>query len=175
MRLSVNAKAVAAALCLVAAGSPAAAQNAAPPADAGAAQQQQQLWSVRCTASTREAPPDFAIEQRAVVTETGRLLTQFTVRVPADTRKPVLMIQAPLGPFLPGGITLDIDGAGATKLDYQTCDANGCYAGSPVPDELLQAKFRGQKLNITLHAPNNQPVKIPMELTGFTAAYRSIQ
>ena len=115
------------------------------------------------------------IEQRAVVTETGRLLSQVTVRVPADTRKPVMMIQAPLGPFLPGGITLDVDGANSFKLDYQTCDANGCYAGSPVSEDLLQALFRGQKLNITIQALNKQPVKIPMELTGFTAAYRNIQ
>lgn len=152
---------------------PAAAQTAG--SDAGAAQQQQQLWAVRCTAGARDAAPDCAIEQRAVVTETGRLLMQFTVRVPADSRKPVMMLQAPLGPFLPGGLTLDIDGANSLKLDYQTCDANGCYAGAPVTDELLQAMFRGQKLNITMQALNKQPVKIPLDLTGFTAAYRNIQ
>lgn len=150
---------------------PALAQTAEAPA-AGAGQP---LWSVRCNATSREAPPDCLIEQRAVVTETGRLLSQVTVRVPADTRKPVMMIQAPLGPFLPGGITLDIDGASPLKLDFQTCDVNGCYAGSPVTDELLQSLFRGQKLNITIQALNKQPIKIPMELTGFTAAFRNIQ
>jgi invasion protein IalB len=147
------------------------AQTNEQPAGGGA----QPAWSVTCTAASREAPLDCVIEQRAVVTETGRLLSRVTVRVPADTRKPVMMVQAPLGPFLPAGIALDVDGAGPQKLDYQTCDANGCYAGSPVSDELLQAMFRGQKLNITIQALNKQPVKIPMELSGFTAAYRSIQ
>lgn len=151
---------------------PAAAQDAAPQAGAAPAQL---LWSVRCTASARGAPLDCAIEQQAVVTETGQLLTKFTVRVPAETRKPVMMVRAPLGPFIPAGITLDIDDGNVLKLDFQTCDANGCYAGGPVSDELLQAMLRGSKLNITIQAMNEQPVKVPMELTGFTAAYRNIQ
>lgn len=152
---------------------PAAAQT---DAENGAAQQQaRQPWSVQCSATAREAPVDCAIEQRAVVSENGRLLTQLTIRVPADTRKPVMMVQTPLGPFLPEGISLDVDGGDAVKLDYQTCDANGCYAGSPVSDQLLQSMFRGQKLNLTIRALNKQEIKIPLELTGFTAAYRKIQ
>ena len=135
----------------------------------------QPLWSSQCTTTSREAPPDCAIEQRAVVTESGQLLIKMTVQVPADTRKPVMMIQAPLGPFLPAGINMDVDGNNPFRLDYQTCDANGCYAGSPISDELLQRMIAGHKLNVTIQALNKQPVRIPMVLTGFTAAYRNIQ
>jgi invasion protein IalB len=63
----------------------------------GAAQQPRELWSVQCSTGARDAPVDCAIEQRAVVSESGQLLTLFTIRVPADTRKPVMMIQTPLG------------------------------------------------------------------------------
>jgi invasion protein IalB len=86
-----------------------------------------------------------------------------------------MMIQTPLGPFLPGGISIDVDNANTLKLDYQTCDAKGCYAGAPVSDEMLQSMFRGQKLNLTVQALNKQPIKIPLDLTGFTAAYRKVQ
>ena len=141
----------------------------------GAAQQPRELWSVQCSTGARDAPVDCAIEQRAVVSESGQLLTLFTIRVPADTRKPVMMIQTPLGPFLPGGISIDVDNANTVKLDYQTCDAKGCYAGAPVSDEMLQSMFRGQKLNLTVQALNKQPIKIPLDLTGFTAAYRKVQ
>lgn len=173
MRRSLQAASLAAGLVLAAVVTPAAAQNGRPSADA--AQPPKELWSVRCTAIARDSAPDCAVEQRAVVTETGRLLMQFTVRVPAQGRKPVMMVQAPLGPYLPAGITLDIDGATPLKLDYQTCDAKGCYAGAPLSDDLLQAMFRGQKLNITIQTLNKQPVQIPMDLTGFTAAYKRIQ
>ena len=84
------------------------------------------LWSSRCTAVSRQTPVDCLIEQRAVITKTGQLLVQVTVRVPAETKKPVMMVQVPLGPFLPGGLVLDIDGKNNVKLDFQTCDANGC-------------------------------------------------
>jgi invasion protein IalB len=144
-------------------------QGGAPP------QQQQEHWIVQCSAAAREGPIDCAIVQRAFITETGRLLTQFTIRVPADTRQPTISIQTPLSPFLPAGITVDVDGANGSKLEYQTCDANGCYAGSPLSDDFLQAMFRGQKLNLTIQALNKQPVKIALELTGFTTAYRKIQ
>ena len=174
MRRSVLAAVAIAGVLWAATETPVAAQDANPQPEA-AQPQQRQLWAVRCTASARAAAPDCAVEQRAVVTENGRLLILFSVRVPADTRKPVMMVQAPLGPFLPAGVTLDVDGAGELKLDYQTCDANGCYAGSPVSDELLQAMFGGQKLNVTIQALNKQPVEVPLDLTGFTAAYRSVE
>jgi len=174
MQRSVCAAAMFGALLWAAAEAPAAAQNAAQQPNA-AQPQQRQLWTVRCIAQARTAAPDCAVEQRAVVTETGRLFVLFTVRVPAGTRKPVMMIQAPLGPFLPAGVTLNVDGGSEVKLDYQTCDANGCYAGSPVSEALLQSLFSGQKLKVTIQAFNKQPVQVPLDLTGFTAAYRSIQ
>jgi len=133
------------------------------------------LWSSRCTAVSRQTPVDCLIEQRAVITKTGQLLVQVTVRVPAETKKPVMMVQVPLGPFLPGGLVLDIDGKNNVKLDFQTCDANGCYAATPVSEDLLGALFAGHKLNVTVQALNKNPIQVPMDLAGFTAAYRNIQ
>jgi len=132
-------------------------------------------WSVRCIADSREAPPDCTIEQRAIVTQTGRLLMQVTIRVPADTRKPVLMVQGPLGTFLPAGLLLDVDGSDFQKLDFQTCEASGCYAASPLTPEQLKTLFNGQSLNINVQSTNKQPIKVPMTLIGFTSAYRKIQ
>lgn len=132
-------------------------------------------WSVRCAAASRETPPDCAIEQRAIVTQTGRLLMQLTIRVPAATREPVLMIQGPLGTYLPAGVTLDVDGSDFQTLEFQTCEANGCYAASPLDGARLKQLFNGQKLNINVQSANRQPLKVPMSLIGFTAAYRKIQ
>ncbi|USG61968.1 invasion associated locus B family protein [Sneathiella marina] len=132
-------------------------------------------WSVHCEAISREALPDCRIEQRAVVTKTGRLLLQVTLQVPADTREPVLMIQGPLGTFLPAGIGLDVDGAELIELPFQTCEANGCFAATPMTADQLEALFGGQKLNVQLQSVNRQPITVPMSLIGFTSAYRKIQ
>ncbi|MEH6527539.1 MAG: invasion associated locus B family protein [Sneathiella sp.] len=139
------------------------------------AKQPDSSWSVQCEAKSREALPDCRIEQRAVVTKTGRLLMQITIRVPAETRKPVMMVQGPLGTFLPAGLQLDVDGSELMKLPFQTCEANGCFAGTPLSSEQLRVLFAGQKLNVRVQSVNKQPITVPMSLIGFTSAYKKIQ
>jgi invasion protein IalB len=132
-------------------------------------------WSSRCTTVSRGTPLDCQLEQRAVVTETGQLLVLLTVRVPADTGKPVLMVQAPLSTFLPEGIRLNVDGQHETKLDYQTCDNQGCYVATPISDDLLKAMFKGVKLNVTIQGLDRRTFTVPMSLAGFTEVYAQIQ
>lgn len=115
------------------------------------------------------------MEQRAFVTESGQLLSLVTVRVPSETKKPVMSIQAPLSIFLPAGLVIDVDAATPVKLDFQTCDRNGCYAGSTISDELLQGMFKGDKMNVTFQNLNKQQFKIPMSLSGFTETFNRIK
>lgn len=132
-------------------------------------------WSVQCPSVSRDALPDCRMKQRAVVTQTGRLLMQITIRVPAETRKPVMMIHGPLGTFLPAGIEIDVDGSNLMTLPFQTCEANGCFAGTPLTSDQLDTLFSGQKLNIQLQSVNKQPITVPMSLIGFTSSYKKIQ
>ncbi|MES0885328.1 invasion associated locus B family protein [Roseibium sp. SCP14] len=132
-------------------------------------------WSVACEATARAAAPNCRMIQRAVVRETGRLLMQITIRVPAGTRKPVFLVHTPLGPFLPAGIAVDIDGTAQPDMNYQTCDAEGCLAAAPLPEPMLQSLISGQKLNITMQSLNKKPITVRMSLIGFTAAYEKIR
>ena len=133
------------------------------------------LWVAQCTSTARDQPVNCFMEQRAVVTETGRLLTKVTVIVLGANRQPVMTVQGPIGAYLPAGVTLDVDGQNKTQLAYETCDRNGCYATTEVSNTLLQAMFAGQVLNVEVQARNRQPIKVPMSLIGFTTAYRSIE
>jgi len=132
-------------------------------------------WSSQCTAPSRDGPLDCMVEQRAVITETGQLLILVTVRVPADTGKPVLTVRAPLSILLPADVTVDVDGQNAVKLDYQTCDNQGCYAFVPIDDGMLQAMFKGLKLNVTIQNLNKQQLTVPMSLVGFTEVYGRVR
>src|SRR5690349_11423715 len=89
-------------------------------------------WSSNCSASARNLPLECAIEQRAFMHQSGQLVAVISIRVPSDTKKPVAMIHAPLGLFLPAGITVDVDGDMAQNYSFQTCNARGCYAGFPI-------------------------------------------
>lgn len=132
-------------------------------------------WSARCAAATRDAALDCQLEQRAVVTETGQLLLLVTIAVPGESRQPMLSIRTPLQMFLPAGVRIDIDGRNAQKLDFQTCDQQGCYTRGPISNALLEAMFKGLKLNIIIESINRQQLTVPMSLEGFTEVYGKVR
>jgi invasion protein IalB len=144
-------------------------------APGGVRAQDELPWSTECSATAREAEPDCEMRQRAFVTETGQLLMLLTIRVPAATREPVMILQAPITTYLPAGIRLDIDGGAATTLEYQTCDDQGCYTATAVSAELLEALRRGSKLNLTIESQQRRSLVIPISLTGFTEVYERIR
>jgi len=132
-------------------------------------------WISACQGPSRADALECQMEQRAVLSGSGQLVGSVTVRVPSQTRKPVLMIRGPLGLSLAGGVGIDVDGAAAETLPLQTCDAGGCYAGAPISDALLDAMFKGKTLNVTFQNLNKEPIKLPMSLTGFSATYGKIK
>jgi invasion protein IalB len=107
--------------------------------------------------------------------ETAQRLATVTVKVPSDTRKPVMMLQTPLGLYLPAGIAIDVDGKLEQKFEVQTCDANGCYAGAPISEELLAGMFRGQGLNLSIQNLGRQKITMTATLVGFTAAFQRVR
>lgn len=132
-------------------------------------------WSSSCSASARNLPLECAIEQRAFLRQSGRLIAMITIRVPSDTKKPVAMIQAPMGLFLPAGMTVDIDGDMAQNYPFQTCNNKGCFVGFPVTDKMLNGMFTGDKLNIIFQYLDKKPFALPMSLSGFKEAYGRIK
>lgn len=134
-----------------------------------------EAWATNCTSPARGQPQDCVMEQRAIASETGQAIAQITIRVPQDTKKPVTMVQVPLGMFLPAGLSVDVDGTLSQIFPFQTCNNGGCFVGFPIPDAMLKAMFNGNKLNITFQNLNKKPVVLPMSLAGFTGAFNRIK
>nr|WP_281380098.1 invasion associated locus B family protein [Prosthecomicrobium pneumaticum] len=132
-------------------------------------------WSTECRADARSGPLSCRMEQRIVVAKTGQLVGMVSIRVPSETREPVAMIQAPLGLSLEGGIALDVDGSTVETLPLQTCDASGCYAGAAIKSEVLSALSRGTTLTLVVQNLDKQPVKLPLSLAGFAAAFAKVK
>src|SRR5688572_30665888 len=127
----------------------AAQQTAAPAAGASAEHKvPESNWVTQCGAKTRQGALDCSVQQTIIKTDTGQMVAQVSVRIPADTRAPVMMVHLPLGLFLPGGVQLQVDQNTVVDLPLQTCDANGCYAGTPVAVDLLGQLQKGRSLRI---------------------------
>ncbi len=147
--------------------------EASPPA-AGAADSQP-TWSSHCNAEGRSETLDCAVVHRLFITNTGQLIGSVTIRMPGDTKEPVMMIQTPIGLFLPAGVSIDVDEKNPQRFELQTCDGNGCYAGSPVSDDLLASMRKGQKFNIKFQGLKKQEIKLQLSLAGFAAAFDKIK
>jgi invasion protein IalB len=86
-----------------------------------------------------------------------------------------MLVEMPLGVYLPGQITLSVDGAPAATIAFQTCDPDGCYAGTEVAASILNALLKGQTLDLQVKNQARQPTSVPISLAGFAKAYGAIQ
>jgi invasion protein IalB len=132
-------------------------------------------WISRCVSETRTTAVDCSVEQTAVVTQTGQLVASVAVRVPHDTRQPVMVIQVPVGLFLPAGVNIQVDEGKPLTFALQTCDLKGCYAGAPLPAETLAAMKTGKKLMVIFQNLQKENISIPLPLDNFAEAYQRIQ
>ena len=156
---------------------PAAAAPTAPAAadQGGANTPPQPGWAARCSSVSRDTPPECAIEQTAVLSKTGQLIVLVNIRVPSDTRAPILLAQLPLGLNLPAGTKIQIDDGKAIDLQIQTCESRGCYASTPIAPDMLAALKAGKQLTLSFQTMTKETVTIPMPLGDFAAAYDKIK
>jgi invasion protein IalB len=132
-------------------------------------------WVARCSSASRGAPLECAIEQSAVLTKTGQLIVLVNVRVPAETRVPVALMQLPLGLNLPAGAKFQVDEGKTSDLQIQTCEARGCYANLQISPDVLAALKSGKQLKVSFQNLAKETISIPMPLADFAAAYEKIK
>jgi len=132
-------------------------------------------WVARCTSLSRDAPPECAMEETAVLTKTGQLVILVNLRITSDTRTPIVLVQLPLGLNLPAGVKLQVDEGKTADMQIQTCENRGCYASMPVPSELLAALKSGKQLKVLFQNLGKETITIPMPLADFAAAYDKIK
>ena len=99
----------------------------------------------------------------AVSTSSGEALAGATVIVPLET-------------FLPGQLTIAVDGGAAKRYNYQFCNQIGCIAQIGLTQADVDAFRAGNAATVTIipaQAPD-QPISLNMSLTGFTAGYNVV-
>jgi invasion protein IalB len=136
---------------------------------------QRPAWNALCTSPSRQGELECAMEQTAVFTQTGQLVAKISLRVPPATRAPVMMIQVPVGLYLPGGISLQVDDKKPEQLAVQTCDLNGCYAGSQISKDLLAAMESGTRLAIIFQNTAQEKITVPLSIGNFSEAFNRIK
>lgn len=130
-------------------------------------------WSRICTTDAENRV--CQIVQTANQNESGQLVFQTAVGYVADNERPIMYMTAPLGIFLPRGLSIfvddETDGLTAT---VQRCDANGCLGVLAMEPELVDKLKKGSNAKVIFGVSAQQNVSVPMSLTGFTNAFNSL-
>ena len=130
-------------------------------------------WITEC--DDQEEGSICTIEHTILVAKTRQRLVTVTFKIEPDAPLPALMIRLPLGLFLPDGIEFQIDAQDSQHLPIQTCNAEGCYAGSTVSQEMLASLMAGEGLTVTFRNLAKKAMTVPVPLVGFGPAYRRVR
>ena len=130
-------------------------------------------WRVECgnDGKVLDCRAVFQVTQR----ETNQLIAAVAIRIPPDTKKPVILIQLPLGIQVTEPVTVQVDQSTPEKFGVQTCTQQGCFVGAPLSDALLAAMRTGKELKVAFANLNKQAVTVTMGLVGFGLAYDKIK
>ena len=149
-------------------------QKATAPAPAAQPSRPPAIWVVNC--SDNNGKLDCRAGQSLFLKNTGQRLVSVAVRVPADTKRPILMVQVPLGVYLPAGASLQIGDDEAKTLPYKGCDQGGCLAEYAVTDAEISAMTKGSDLKVSVQNQDQKPAfTVTVPVTGFAAAYAKIK
>jgi invasion protein IalB len=145
----------------------------APAEAAGQPSRPQANWIVSCS-QTRPGL-ECRAGQSLFIRQTRQRVLSVAVRMPADTKKPVLLLQLPLGVYLPAGATLQIGKDEAKTLPFLGCDRGGCVAEYAVTDGELNAVAKGADITISAQTMQKKPFTLTVPAVGFAAAYAKIK
>ena len=149
------------------------AQIEAPAEAAGQPSRPQPNWIVSCS-QTRPGL-ECRAGQSLFLRQTRQRVLSVAVRMPADTKKPVFLMQLPLGVYLPAGATLEIGTLEAKTLPFTNCDRGGCIAEYAVTDGELNAIAKGADIKISAQTLQRKPFTLTVPALGFAAAYAKIK
>jgi invasion protein IalB len=132
-------------------------------------------WAVNCTSQTEQKGLSCRMSQRVVARPSGRTLTDVAFLLAPESKSPEVVLQLPLGLYLPAGASYQVDESASQLLRIRACDRNGCYARAPVSRETLGSLRTGKQLKIDFKNLAEKPVSVPLSLDGFASAYEKIQ
>ncbi|WP_159585743.1 invasion associated locus B family protein [Chelativorans xinjiangense] len=136
-------------------------------------------WELVCPAegeaaasAATEAEGACRLQQAQAVNEGKDVVFLFNVVM--QENKPIAIISTPLNVYLPAGLELRIDGGGARRAAFETCNISGCHAGFALEGPLLAGLRRGNVLSVTMKDSKASQVPVEVSLKGITAGLEAL-
>lgn len=130
-------------------------------------------WVTQCTG--KDPDTDCEVEKTITMEQGRQRLISIIVRVPPGTKNPAMMLHLPVGLYLPFGVTFQVDDEKQQQLKVQSCDLEGCYAGTAVSSGMLSTMKMEGHLTVSFQNLSRTTIRVPVTLKGFNGAYGEIQ
>jgi invasion protein IalB len=139
----------------------------------GAPTAAQPTWMVNCT----NVPGGFdcRASQTLLFTKTGMRALTLAVQTKPSAKAPVMLMQLPLGVYLPAGVTLQIGKEAANASPFLTCDQSGCLAEHAVTNKEITAMEAGADLTVAVKDLNKAPINFRVPGLGFAEAFAKMK
>lgn len=131
-------------------------------------------WTVRCEEVDSDGRPDCIMFQNLVMRTGGQPVLQISVGFAPPDHQPTVVLNLPLGIYLPPGIGIRIDDLPPARFPVERCDPDGCQAVMKMRDTTVTQLRQGRQLEIEFHDGERQPLKMPLSLDGFGAAFDAV-
>ena len=131
-------------------------------------------WSLICPSFRPGRASTCRVFLAVYMKKTRQLLLGVSVMAVPGKPGSVLVLRMPLGPYLPAGVTVQIDKRHTVKVAFRTCDARGCFASLKLPLALKKGLLTGKRLRVTFQNLLRKDISIAMPLAGFRGAYRKM-
>ena len=130
-------------------------------------------WQVRCSPEGNEC----FIYQLGLDAEKNPVAEVSILKLPLDAEADAgVTIVTPLGTLLPSGVAVQIDNGQPRQYPFAWCSQVGCFARFGLDRPSIDSMKRGKTGKVVLHAvaAPEQPMTLVLSLTGFTAAFDSL-
>ena len=132
-------------------------------------------WALNCKSEATEKEFECRMSQTVVAKQSRRVLANVTFRIQTESKEPKIVVQLPLGLYLPAGATYQVDENPPQTLDFRACDRRGCYAQTLVTPDTLASLKKGKQLTLSFQNLAQKPIKISLSLGGFEETFDKIQ
>lgn len=125
-------------------------------------------WSVNCGNPGNGTELVCEMSQSIVLTENNQRLTSVAFVKPARKDETEAVLTLPFGLLFSEGVIAKVDDVEVARLEFLTCEAQGCFARSAVSTEWMSAMRAGKQFTIESKNTARDPISFGFDLTGFS-------
>ncbi|MES9855917.1 MAG: invasion associated locus B family protein [Sedimenticola sp.] len=132
-------------------------------------------WSKRCETPEGLDQEICYIFQNVTVKKSGQVIMNINIHYPENKDQAAMVVTLPMGVALVPGIRIQVGEDEGIGVPYSVCINNGCRAGFPMDEKLIDRMKKGSKLSISFASLQGKGTKFTTSLSGFTAALAALK